>query len=351
MSENSDYPDEPDRAPGCPAPRESHDLFGHENAERAFETALKSDHLHHAWLLAGPRGIGKATLAYRMARRVLGAKAGPAHGVLGTDPHDPVSMRIAAMSHGDLLVLRRPYDDKRKRWRTEITVNEARRMAGLFQTRAAEGGWRVCIVDAADDLNLNAANAILKTLEEPPDRALVILVAHAPGRLPATIRSRCRRLDLRALSDEVTRKIAMSHGASEVDAELASKLASGSPGRALAIASAGGGALWQEVDQLVAQGARAGQGQAHAMARRLSLVKAAPERHLFFELLVMRLEQEIRRRSEAGNNSKLEPWFVLRDDIQALATDAEYLYLDPAQVVYSAIQSTWRVVSAQEVLA
>ncbi len=331
--------------PGCAAPRESHNLFGHEDAEHAFETALNTGHLHHAWLLAGPRGIGKATLAYRMARRVLGVKPDLTHGVLGADPHDPISLRIAAMSHGDLLVLRRPYDDKRKRWRAEITVDEARRMARLFQTRAGEGGWRVCVVDAADELNLNAANAILKTLEEPPDQALVILVAHAPGRLPATVRSRCRRLDLRPLTDDLTCKIAISHGISKTEAELASTLAAGSPGRALAIASVGGDALWREVDQLVSQGARLGQGHAHALARRLALLKAAPERKLFFELLLMRLEQEIRTRSQTGNTKGLEPWFTLRDELRALDTDMERLYLDPAQVVYSAIQKTWKTQS------
>ncbi|PHS29532.1 MAG: DNA polymerase III subunit delta' [Robiginitomaculum sp.] len=341
-----DYPDEPDRAPGCPAPRETYELYGHEAAERAFAEAQTSGHLHHAWLICGPRGIGKATLAYRMARRVLGAKPDPTHGVLGTDPADPTSMRIAAMSHGDLMVLRRPFDEKRKRWRAEITVEEARRMGGLFHTRAGEGGWRVCIIDAADELNLNAANAILKMLEEPPDQAMVILVAHAPGRLPATIRSRCRRLDLRPLSTELTTKITIAQGASKDEAALASKLAAGSPGRALAMVSADGAALWREIDQLVTQGPRAGQGAAHGLVRRLALAKAAPQRGLFFELLAMRLEQQIRLSAGSGQITGIEPWFILRDELNTLAVDMERLYLDPAQVIHNAIQKTWRTVSS-----
>ncbi len=341
-----DYPDEPDRAPNCPAPRESFDLYGHEHAEQAFVDAMHSGHLHHAWLLAGPRGIGKATLAYRMARRVLGAKADLAHGLLGSDPDDPTCQRIAAMSHGDVLVLRRPFDEKRKRWRAEITVDEARRMAGLFQTRAGEGGWRVCIIDAADELNLNAANAILKMLEEPPDRAMVILVAHAPGRLPATIRSRCRRMDLRPLSQDLTQKIAIQHGASADEAQLAAQLAAGSPGRTLAIASAGGATLWREIDQLVSQGAHGGQSLAQDLVRRLSLAKAAPERTLFFELLVMRLEKSMRDCARTGALKGVEPWFALRADIQSLANDMDRLYLDPGQVLFSAIQNTWRTVAA-----
>ena len=337
--------DEPDRAPGCPAPRESFCLLGHEAAEQAFADAYRSGHMHHAWMICGPRGIGKATLAYRMARRMLGAKPDADYGVLGADPSDPVSLRIAAMSHGDLLTLRRPFDEKRKRWRGEITVDEARRMAGLFQTRAGEGGWRVCIIDAADELNLNAANAILKMLEEPPGNAMVVLVAHAPGRLPATIRSRCRRLDLRPLSQDLTRKIAMDNGSDDKDADLASQLAAGSPGRALAIMASDGTSLWKEVDQLVSRGAGAGQAVAHAVSRRLALVKAAPQRKLFFELLVLRLEQEIRAGAAGQMSENLEPWFALRGRVQSLASDVDRLYLDPAQVVYEAIQDTWRTAS------
>lgn len=344
-AEPVDYPEEPDRAPGCASPRETYDLYGHEAGEHLFDRAFQSGHLHHAWLLAGPRGIGKATLAYRMARRVLGARTDTARGILGSDPTDPVCHRIAAMSHGDLLTLRRPFDDKRKRWRAEITVEEARRMAALYHTRAGEGGWRVCIIDAADELNLNAANALLKMLEEPPARALIILIAHAPGRLPVTIRSRCRQLDLRPLDEETTTKIVISHGAGEKAARLASTLSAGSPGRALALVAADGASLWSEVDKIVSQGPRAGQGAALALARRLAMLKAAPQRKLFFELLLMRIEQEIRAHCTGAEPFALERWFDLRDGLQSLARDMERLYLDPAQVINHAIQDTWRTAS------
>ncbi len=348
MSEAA-YPDEPDRAPGCPAPRESYDLFGHENAERAFADACETGRVHHAWMLSGPRGIGKATLAYRMARRLLGARADTAHGLLGADPQDPVCQRIAACSHGNLLVLRRPYDERGKRWRAQITVDEARRLPGFFERTAAEGGWRVCIIDAADEMNTSAANAILKILEEPPQRAMLVLVAHAPGRLPATIRSRCRQLQLRPLEQGACRALALSLGANEKDAELAARLSGGSPARALAIAKANGAALWRDIDRLVRHGASGD--EAYALARRFSPLKAAPQRKLFLDLLALRLEQEIRARADKADLSGLEAWFSLREDLSSLASDMERLYLDPGQVVFNAVQSVTRTVSRQHARA
>jgi DNA polymerase-3 subunit delta' len=178
---------------------------------------------------------------------------------------------------------------------------------------------------------------------------MVILVAHAPGRLPATIRSRCRRLDLRPLSQDLTKKIAMDNGADDKDADLASQLAAGSPGRALSIMASDGTSLWKEVDQLISRGAGAGQAVAHALSRRLALAKAAPQRKLFFELLVLRLEQEIRAGPAGQASESLEPWFALRGRVQSLASDVDRLYLDPAQVVYQAIQDTWRTVSAHPI--
>ena len=299
--------------------------------------------MHHAWMLSGPRGIGKATLAYRMARRLLGARPDESRGILGADPDDPVCQRIAALSHGNLLVLRRPYDDKAKRWRAQITVDEARRLPGFFERTAAEGGWRVCIVDAADEMNTSAINAILKILEEPPERAMLVLVAHAPGRLPATIRSRCRQLALRTLPQEACCRLALSLGVSQGDAELAARLSGGSPARALAIARAGGAALWRDVDRLAGQGAS--ESQAYALARRFAPVKAAPQRKLFLDLLMLRLEQEIRARAEQGNVRGLEAWFSLRDSLNSLAADMERLYLDPAQVMFSAVQRVTRTVA------
>src|SRR6516164_3908795 len=185
-----------------PHPREVFEQEGEEAAEAAFEAARARGRLHHAWLLTGPEGVGKATFAYRAARRLLGAPPDPGHGVLGASPDHPVSRQIIAHSHPDLFVLERLGEDGKVR--KVIPVDEARALSEFFAKSPATAPHRVAIVDAADDLNVNAANALLKTLEEPPSRGVLLLVGHSPGRLIATIRSRCRRLAFSPLSLEDT---------------------------------------------------------------------------------------------------------------------------------------------------
>jgi DNA polymerase-3 subunit delta' len=187
-----------------PHPRETTVLFGHRDEEAALLHAYRSGRIPHAWLIGGPQGIGKATLAYRMARFVLAHSDPHAADLqrakkLSIDPSDPVARRIAAGSHGGLLVLQRTANE-RGVMRTVITVDESRETISFFGSTAAEEGWRVCIVDTVDELNPNAANALLKILEEPPRRSLFLLVSHTPGRVLPTILSRCRRLALRPLS-------------------------------------------------------------------------------------------------------------------------------------------------------
>ena len=187
-----------------PDPRETTVLFGHRDAEAALLSAYRSGRIPHAWLLGGPQGIGKATLAYRMARFVLAHRDPLAPEVkraesLQVDPSDPVARRIAAGAHGGLLVLQRTANEKGV-MRTVITVDESRETISFFGSTAAVEGWRVCIVDTVDELNPNAANALLKIVEEPPRQSLFLLVSHAPGRVLPTILSRCRRLNLRPLS-------------------------------------------------------------------------------------------------------------------------------------------------------
>src|SRR3954470_15143989 len=185
-----------------PHPRRVYELQGQAGAETAFEAARARGRLHHAWLLTGPEGVGKATFAYRAARRLLGAQADPTYGILGVDPQHPVARQVAARSHPDILVLEREGPDGKAR--RVIPVDEARRLAEFFSKSPASAPHRVAIVDAADDLNPNAANAILKTLEEPPPRGVLLMVSHAPGRLLPTIRSRCRRLAFQPLGVEAT---------------------------------------------------------------------------------------------------------------------------------------------------
>jgi DNA polymerase III subunit delta' len=188
----------------APPPRETAALFGHADAERAVLDAYRSGRMPHAWLIGGPPGVGKATLAYRVARFVLAhpdssSQAVQAAHTLALDSAHPVARRVAAQAHPDVLTLERTPGPSGA-LRSVITVDEVRRTVGFFGSTAGAGGWRICIVDSADDLqNPQGANALLKVLEEPPSRALFLLVSHAPGGLLATIRSRCRRLTLRPL--------------------------------------------------------------------------------------------------------------------------------------------------------
>jgi DNA polymerase III subunit delta' len=229
-------------------PRETLTLYGHAEAEQAFLDAYRGARMPHAWLIGGPRGIGKATLAYRMARFVF-AHPDPARPAVQQAaslalPADHRALRrVAAQAHSDLLALERTEGDSGK-LRTVIQVDDVRRTIGFFGSTAGEGGWRVCIVDSADELNAAGANALLKILEEPPPKALLLVVSHAPGRLLPTIRSRCRRLALRPLgADDVARAAAAALGRDSADPEIkaAAIAADGSVARALDLI--GGNAL------------------------------------------------------------------------------------------------------------
>lgn len=228
------------------APRDNPSLVGQEAAEETLLRAYQAGRLPHAWLLTGAKGIGKATLAYRFARFLF---KGPQEGGLFSDgptslvieAEDPVFLRIAAGGHSDFRVLERQTDDK-GRLRGVITVDEVRKSLGFLRMTPAEAGWRVLLVDAADDLNPNAANALLKLLEEPPEQALLLLVSHAPARLLPTIRSRCCQLALAPLAPEALLELLGQH-LPELDAQELGRLAEiseGSLGRALDLADCGG---------------------------------------------------------------------------------------------------------------
>jgi DNA polymerase III subunit delta' len=201
---------EADRLGDFPHPRETFGLAGHAKAERTLAQAFAGGRLHHAWLLAGRAGIGKATLAYRMARHVLARpeERDPTAPPLSVPPGSTAARQIVQQAHPALLVLRRPYDPQRKRLLTVISVDEVRRLRAFLGHTVGAEGWRVVIVDSADELNIAAANALLKSLEEPPPRGLFLLVTSRPSALLPTIRSRCRRLDLAPLDAESLRQAA-----------------------------------------------------------------------------------------------------------------------------------------------
>src|SRR6201988_2593111 len=229
-------------------PRETSELFGHREAEMALLAAYRSGRIPHAWLIGGAQGIGKATLAYRMARFVLTHRHPHSPAVqraqtLAVDPNDPVTRQVAANAHGGLLVLERGLND-RGVMRTVITVDETRETISFFGSTAAVDGWRVCIVDTVDELNPNAANALLKILEEPPQRSLFLLASHSPARALPTILSRSRKLPLRPLAtDDVIRAAsrAADIAADDPALEEAAEAAEGSVARAVTLL--GGDAL------------------------------------------------------------------------------------------------------------
>ncbi len=254
-------------------------LMGHEAAEKDYLNAWSSGRLAHAWMICGPRGIGKATLAYRMARFAL-AQGGDDQGadMFGAPPppkslamseNDPVFRRVAAGGHGDFRIVERPWSDtKQTKRKTVIGVDEVREIGTFMSMTPAEGGWRAVIIDAADEMNANAANAVLKVLEEPPRRALLFLVAHNPDRLLPTIRSRCRRLDLRPLTQtQVTTLMGRYRpDIKAADVTALSVLADGSIGRAMELADEGGVALFRDLMSLLGDAPRLNISRLHALS-------------------------------------------------------------------------------------
>jgi DNA polymerase-3 subunit delta' len=260
-----------------PPPWRSQRLIGHEEAEKTMLAAQQSGRLHHAWLLTGPRGIGKATLAWRFARFLLcgqqqGGLFGDAPESLEVSQDAPGRALVDARSHPDLFHLRRTLNPDTGRMRAEIAVDDVRGLGAFMHMTPAMGKWRVAIVDAADEMNRNSANAVLKVLEEPPPNAVLLIVAHAPGRLLPTIRSRCRRLALQPLQDETVVRLLGDYAPDTEPAEKAAlaRLAEGSIGRALELAGAGSLELYREMVDVLATLPELDMPRLHAFAERFA---------------------------------------------------------------------------------
>ncbi|HTR85465.1 MAG TPA: DNA polymerase III subunit delta' [Reyranella sp.] len=242
-----------------PPPWRNERLVGHDAAEKTLLGAQQGGRLHHAWLMTGPRGIGKATLAWKFARFLLaGQQQG---GLFGGGPESldvpagaPGRSLVDARSHPDLFHLRRSLNPESGRIRQEIAIDDVRALGEFMHMTPAMGEWRVAIVDSADEMNRNSANAILKILEEPPARAVLLIVAHAPGRLLPTIRSRCRRLALQPLPDETVVQLLGDYAPNTTpdERQALARLAEGSIGRALELAGAGSLALYRDMVEVLA---------------------------------------------------------------------------------------------------
>ncbi len=353
---------ESDRLLDFPHPREQSELIGHKSAEQRLLKAYVGGKAHHAWILGGTRGIGKATLAYRFARFALkhpdpAAFSDNAPATLHVSPDDPVFRRVASEGHSDVFVARRNYDLKAKRLRTEISAETIRKTTRFFSRTAGEGGWRICIVDAADDMNKTAANALLKVLEEPPARALFVLVAHAPGRLLPTIRSRCISLHLHGLAPDDLATVVQKHGGQGDVSDLPelATLSRGSPGRALALSH---GKVWsnfRDFTQLLTTLPGADHKTCMAFAEKLGARGAEADFRLFFELLSDWLAASIRRRAtspadavalsasqwtdRAMPQNRLGAWSEAWQKITHSIAQTNALNLDRKQTVLQAIHT------------
>lgn len=302
----SDDTPAPDRLPGAPHPRETGRLFGQEQAEAAFLSAFNAGRLHHGWLLTGPRGVGKATLAWRIARFLLATPPAQEDGLFGAppppqrldiDPDHPVAHRVRAGSDPGLAVITRTVNEKTGKLRAEIVVEDVRRLTGFFGMSAADGGRRVVIVDCADEMNASAANALLKMLEEPPANTTLLLVSHQPSRLLPTIRSRCRTLPLRPLGPSDLQAALAQSGVEPPQApERLAALAGGSVGAAIRLQTLGGLATYAELVAILDSLPRLDRLRALALAE-AAVQKGAAER---FDLLLDLFDIALARLARTG---------------------------------------------------
>ena len=329
---------EADKLEGFVHPRETVQLFGHAAAETAFAEQFAGGRVHHAWLLAGREGIGKATLAYRIARYALATPGergqGRAEdGPLSVPANSTAARQVRVLSHPGLLVIRRPWDPKTKRFISSIPVDEVRRLKSFLIHSAGPDAWRVVIVDQADELNVNAANALLKSLEEPPQRALFLLITSQPGRLLPTIRSRCRMLDLAALGEADLRAAVdatlAAAGTDPVDPALWPRLSAGAQGsvrRLLALTRGDGVGLQGKVATLLGSLPKLDWTLVHAVADEVTGAGADQRFEQFFSLLTDQIARLARARAlgaddaeRAGDEHRLAQRIVPADGLVAWA--------------------------------
>lgn len=372
----SDDIPEPDRIAGAPHPRETAVLYGQSGPEAAFLEAYNAGRLHSGWLITGPRGVGKATLAWKVATFLV-AEPAQDDGLFGAPP-PPVSLHVdpeqsdarlvQSGAHPRLYVVRRPYDDKTKKLKADITVDAVRGVKGFFHMSATDGGRRVVIVDAADELNRNAANAILKELEEPPANTTLLLIAHQPSRLLPTIRSRCRELRCAPLgTDDLS--AALTQAGHPADAtESLSVLAGGSAGDAIALLSHDGLARYAEIIKTFDKLPNADRGMALSLANSCAGVQNVIRYGLTLDLLDHFLARTARAGllgapatqgapGEARLIARLSPddraaraWAQVQQDLSGRIRHGRAVNLDPAALVLDIvfkIEETARAVSAR----
>ncbi len=339
--------EENEEVPGIP-PRANPDLVGHEAAEQQLARSFRSGRMHHAWLITGPPGIGKATLAFRLARWIFAGKSrsGGTAASLHVEAGHPMFRAVAGGGHPDMRVLKREVNEKTGKMRSEISVEQARDAIHFLHLTPAMGGWRIVVIDPVDDLSTAAANSLLKALEEPPSRGLFLLVNHAISRALPTIRSRCQRLVLQPLeraSVEAAVAKALPDLPREELTELA-RLSEGSPGRALALAAAGGLDLLHEMRAVLA---KLPQLDAAALERLTDKTARGGEEAVaaLRDLLLWWLAERVKDGAAGAASAGLDRWAGLWENTARLFERAEAASLDRKQAlleIFYDIQSAAR---------
>lgn len=359
MAATEPLPD-PDRLEGAPHPRETGALFGHAAQEAAFLQAFNSTRLHHAWMLTGPKGVGKATLAWRAARFLLatpdddgGMFAAPPSTSLDIDPANPVARRLLQLAEPRNFLLRRAPNEKETALSQVISVDEVRKMKSFFALSAADGGHRTAIIDSLDEMNTAAANALLKLLEEPPANVTLFLISHQPARLLPTIRSRCRELRLTPLApQDLADALTQAGGDVAPEDRIAlAELSGGSVGEAFRLTNLDGLKLYTALTRLFSTLPRLDRPQALALAD-LAAAKGAAET---FDLLVTLIDLFLARLARFGATGHTPPeaapgeaqllhrlapspqsarsWADLAQSLSARARRGKAVNLDPAALL------------------
>lgn len=328
-----------DRIEGFAHPRETIRFVGQDDALARVSRAIRSGRPPQAWLICGPPGVGKATLAYRMARYVLAYGAtdkGPAD--LAVPEAAPAARQVAAASHPGLLVLKRGLNPETGRLMNVLSVDVVRRLAGFFGMTSGAGGFRVAIIDTADDMNDNAANALLKMLEEPPTHAMLIVLSNVPGRLLPTIRSRCQKVVLRPL-DSATLDAELARFLPDTKAEDRAQLvriSGGSLGLALQLADGEGIMLAGEADRLLDGALRPDVTALLALGDKIARMTDGLE--AFGTYLMQSLVERIRAKAQTGKGD-LHLWVDCLNKLEASFRRSSELYLEPRQTVLSAARA------------
>lgn len=360
---NDDALPEPDRIEGAPHPRETLQLFGQSRAEADFLEAYNTGRLHSGWLITGPRGVGKATLAWKIARFLLSERpndgffgdAPPAATNLDISPDNSDARLVQSGAHPRLTVVRRPYNHETKKLRQEITVDAVRGLKTFFHMSSADGGRRVVIVDSADEMNRNAANAILKELEEPPAKTTLLLIAHQPSRLLPTIRSRCRELRCGRLNAADLQCALSQAGFDATNADGLATLSEGSAGDAVRLQRHEGLPLYAEIvrvleglpriDRIAAlklADACTGRGAEVRFGLTLDLMDQflarAARAGLFGEPNEQAAPHEARLLSRISpNDTAARAWAQLQQDLSERVRHGKAVNLDPASLILDMI--------------